>query len=131
MNKTECKTYFEITGNFDVEEITNIIGIKNTSGHAIGDRKNSNGNFMRASWIYGTEYEETLESSKQVNKVITPLLSKIKELNYIYENYNCTFVLEQVQNIYNNEKPGIFYDNRVIDFCAQTKTVIDVDIYIY
>ncbi len=132
MQKTRCMTYFEIVGNFNIAEITKILKLKNTSGHEIGDKKIYGENqYDCASWKYGTEYEETLDAEEQIKKVVTPFLSKIEELNYIRTHYDCVFCLEQVQEIYNEEKPGIFYNVDVIKFCAQIEAAIDVDIYIY
>jgi len=133
MCKTKCMTYFNIKGNFKIEDITEILGIKNTGGWNVGEKKEypMQTIFTFSSWEYGTDYEETLLADKQIEKVIKPLLSKIEELKYIHNNYDCKFFLEQVQEIYNNEKPGVFYDVDVIKFCAEVGAAIDVDIYFY
>lgn len=36
MNRTNCKTYFSITGEFDPNKLSDILKIDRTGGHFIG-----------------------------------------------------------------------------------------------
>lgn len=131
MEKTNCQTYFAITGEIELDEISKILCIKNTDGHSIGEKKTyGRGLYDWASWEYGTDYEETFEVAEQLEKVIQPLLSKIDGLNYIKKNYNCRFIINQVPKIENGEAPSMGYGKTVIDFCSKTDTIIEIDMYV-
>lgn len=131
MEKTKCKTYFEINGDFNVEEITKILGIGCTYSHSIGQKKEyTTGTYDWAAWRLGTEYEETLEADEQIEKVIEPLNSKIDELLDILNKYKCNFIIYQVPIINNGETPALIFNKKIIDFCYKTNTKIEIDLYI-
>jgi hypothetical protein len=131
MEKTNCQTYFEIRGNIELDEISKILGIENTDGHSIGEKKTyGEGLFDWASWKYGTDYEETFEVAEQLERVIQPLLSRIDKLNYIKKNYDCDFIIYQVPIVENGETPSMGYSKTVIDFCSKTDTIIEIDMYV-
>jgi hypothetical protein len=131
MEQTACKTYFSIIGDFDPNEITKILKMKNTGGHSIGEKKIYGTRvFEWASWEYGTEYIETLSADEQAELVISPLISKVNELLFIKEKYKCQFILMQVPKIESGDTPALGFDKMVIDFCSETGTEIQIDLYV-
>lgn len=130
MIEFECMTYFAITGNFKLNDISKILNIKNTDGHSIGDKKTyGKGNFDYASWEYGTDYEKDADLNEQADRIVSAFTDKIDELKEIKDKYNCKFLLENVQKTTTNN-PGISFNKKIIDFCSLTGTEIDVDIYV-
>lgn len=131
MEQTVCKTYFSIMGEFELEEVSIILAVKNTSGHSIGEKKRYGpGVFEWAAWEYGTEYEQTLLADEQAKLVIKPLMEKTEELRLIKERYNCRFVLRQVPKVENGNTPALVFDKEIIDFCSTTGTEIEIDLYV-
>ena len=131
MSKTSCKTYFSIIGDFDLNDLSEILKMKNTGGHNIGEEKQyGSGLYDWSNWEFGTEYIETVEGIEQAELVLTPFISKISELLFIKHKYKCRFVLEQVPIIEEGFTPSLGFSNVVIDFCAKTGTEIDIDLYV-
>lgn len=125
------KTYFAIKGNISINKITEILKLKNTSGHSIGDKKKyGKGLYDWASWEYGVNCIETLDVGKQAEEIVNVLYTKINELLYISNTFECNFILEQVPVINNGDIPSLGYTKKVIDFCSKTNTIIDVDLYV-
>lgn len=131
MERTVCMTYFLIQGDFEQKQISNILKIKNTGGHAIGEKKKyGEGLYDLASWEYGTDYVETLSADEQAELVIAPLTMKMDELLSIKERFQCEFILMQVPKIENGETPSLGFNKKIIDFCAKTDTDIQIDLYV-
>ena len=62
---------------------------------------------------------------------INPLLDKIDLLNKIQKEYKASFTLEVVPSIYVNEiNPSLAPSLDIIDFCHDTRTNIDIDLYL-
>ncbi len=131
MDKTICKTYFSIEGTFKLDDISDILKMKNTDGHSIGQNKKYGlGVYDWALWEYGTDYIETFSADEQAELVVTPLLQKVDELLMIKQKYDCHFQLMQVPKVENGETPSLGFSNVVIDFCAKTGTKISIDLYV-
>ncbi len=131
MDRTNCKTYFSITGEFDPNEISSVLKIDRTGGHSIGENKRySSGVFDWAGWEYGTEYVDTLSADEQAEFVINQLLHKVDELLLIREKYKCHFTLMQVPNVEGGLTPAMGFSKKVIDFCSKTGTEIQIDLYV-
>jgi len=131
MDKTVCKTYFSITGEFDVADVSDILKLQCTGGHDIGEKKKYGiGVYDWAGWEYGTDYIETLSADEQAEFVIAPLLQKVDELLNIKEKFKCRFILMQVPTVENGNTPSLGYSKKIIDFCAKTDTEIRIDLYV-
>ncbi|HEY9061124.1 MAG TPA: DUF4279 domain-containing protein [Pseudobacteroides sp.] len=129
-DQTVCMTYFTIIGDINLDEVSSILGIKNTGGHSIGEKKKHGpGLYDWAAWQYGTGYIETLLADEQAEIVVAPLLSKVDELLLIKERYDCWFILMQVPKIENGNTPALGFKKDVIEFCAKTGTEIQIDLY--
>lgn len=131
MDRTNCKTYFLITGDFHPDEISAILKIDRTGGHSIGENKRyGSGVFDWAGWEYGTDYVDTLYADEQADSVVNQLLHKVDELLLIRERYRCRFILMQVPKVEEGLTPAMGFSKKVIDFCSRTKTEIQIDLYV-
>ena len=64
-------------------------------------------------------------------KTISDLIPKIDVLKQIREKYDVEFYLEVVPEIYlYNTHPCLAPSLDVIDFCHETRTKIDIDLYV-
>ena len=130
MDKTVCMTYFSIRGEFDTSDVSKILGMENTGGHSIGQKKKYGlGTYNWAAWEFGTDYIETFQADEQAESVIEPLTGKINELLFIKEKYDCDFILMQVPIVENGETPALRFNRKIIEFCVKTGTEIEIDLY--
>ena len=129
--RNSCYTYFSITGAFDPEEITKILGLSPFQSWRIGDRRRDGSLYDFASWQYGYCDEFDVMVENQMRRSIAGLLNKIEALNEIRAKFQTSFCLEVVPKIYLNEiTPCLNPPLDVIDFCHETRTEIDIDYYI-
>lgn len=130
--KNECYTYFKIVGDFDPDEISMRLGLEPSRSWKIGDSRKNGTKYDFALWEYGrcSEYDVLVEN--QMRKTISGLLDKIDMLNQIRNDFDVSFCLEIVPEIYvNNINPCFAPPLDVIDFCHATRTEIDIDLYLY
>lgn len=131
----EVKTYFKIIGDFNPEEITDLLGIIPDKQWKIGDIRykinDKTSVYDFALWQTGlvkTVNEYYVE--KQMSETISKLEPKIDILKKIKERYNVNFTLEVVPTFYSaKDKPILSPNEKIIAFCYQTKTNIDYDYY--
>lgn len=130
--KNNCYTYFRMVGEFDPDEVSARLGLKPDYSQKIGDRRTDGKIFNCAQWGYGRCDEYDVEVEKQMQKTISGLLDKIDILNRIREDFNVSFYLEVVPEIYVDDcAPSLAPSLDVIDFCHATRTEIDIDTYIF
>ena len=140
MKKTSCYTYFSITGEFDPDEITALLGIQPSRSFRLGEtryymkdgQKIDTGCKYKFSCWDGCRCDEyDVIISNQMEKTIEPLIQKIEQLNMIRERYDATLTLEVVPSICcEHETPCISPSMKVIDFCSQVRADLDIDWYI-
>ena len=131
-SKNSCKTYFAIVGDFEPEAITGILGLSPNKSWGKNDLRKDGKPYGFANWEYGLcqEYDSYVE--KQMEKTIEDLITKINELNKIRDSYDVQFYLNVVPHTYVNDiAPCLAPSLKVIDFCHDTRTKIDIDLYIY
>ena len=131
--RNRCRTYFKITGDFDPDEVTALLGLQPDEARRIGEPWGSKGDVNRtASWSFGrcVEYDPYVEA--QMRKTIAPLLDKGDLLNRIREENNVEFWLVIVPEIHAGDtNPCLAPTLDVIDFCHATRTQIDIDMYVF
>ena len=138
--RNRCYTYFKITGDFNPDEVTALLGLQPDEAWKRGDLKLKGHASMRregltytsSAWLFGRcdEYDPYVE--EQMRRTIAPLLDKVDLLNRIREENDVEFCLEIVPNIYaGDSNPCLAPPLDVIDFCHATRTQIDIDMYIY
>lgn len=138
MNKYfEVETYFKIIGDFDPNEVTELLGITPDKKRKIGDVRHELENKVSvydfSLWQSGsvkTINEYSVE--KQMEQTVTPLKSKIAALNKFKEHNDVNFTLQIVLKFYSAiNKPILSPSKNVIAFCYRTQTAIDYDYYFY
>ena len=100
---------------------------KKKNGHKVGPLNENNKNIISA---LIEEYD--IETEKQMMRTISELIPKIEILNQIREKYDVEYFLRVVPEIYSyNSHPCLAPSLEVIDFCHETRTKIDIDLYVY
>jgi len=130
--KNSCYTYFKIVGNFMPDEITKILKLNPTKQWSIGDLRRNSSVYDFALWEYGRcdKYDGLVEN--QMMNTIKNLIPKSKELNEIKKAYDVDYTLEVVPTIYVGETtPSLSPNRQIMEFCCDTGTEIDIDLYVY
>lgn len=134
MNKTNVKVEFSIIGdNFCPTEITSRLSISPSSKFRKGDTYIKNGNECiknYSCWMISTGYEESLDISIQLDKIVAILDKKKDELVALRQWYAFEYMLVVVINIENRESPGMYIKSDVIKFVNDINAEIDLDLYI-
>ncbi len=131
MKENSCYTYFAIKGNIEWQIITARLGLQPTKKWNIGDKRSNGTQYDFALWEFGyfDDYDVLVEN--QMMKTIQSLIPLKEELNLIKKEYDVSFVLEIVPTVYpNNSSPCLAPNRAVIEFCYETGTDIDIDLYI-
>lgn len=131
--KNSCYTYFAIKGDFNPDEITEILELNPSKSWKIGDkRKYGNTFYDFALWEYGRCNEYDVFTENQMVATICELKTKIQLLKEIRRKFDVSFVLEIVPSLYINETTPALAPNRdIIEFCYETETEIDIDLYLF
>lgn len=126
-----CYTYFKIVGEFNPDEVTHLLELQPEQTWRTGDYRRNGSKYDFDIWIIGRCDEYDMEVSNQMRKTISPLLDKIDLLKKIRQDNNVSFYLEIVPTIYAGEQnPCLAPSLDVIDFCHETRTEIDIDMYV-
>ena len=130
--KNRCYTYFRIVGDFDPDVISTRLGIIPNDSWKPGDLRKDRSLQTFSCWTCGRcdEYDVFVEN--QMRKTISGLLDKIDVLTQIRNEFDVSFYLEVVPEIYVDDiNPCLAPSLDVIDFCHATRTEIDIDLYIF
>ncbi|MDO5104271.1 DUF4279 domain-containing protein [Capnocytophaga sp.] len=131
MNKNECITYFKIIGDFEPDVVSQRLGLTPDNQWRKGDKRRDGSPQEWAMWQFGQCDEYAWQTGEQMQKTIAPLLSKAAELQAIRQEFEVEFVLQIVPSLYADQPtPNVAPSMAVIDFCHQTRTKIDVDMYL-
>ncbi len=134
MASNKCYTYFNVSGDFDVEELSALLELQPFSYHSKGDlmpdgtlRGESSASYSKCDF-YGYGY-----ITEQMQETIKPLLDKVTLLRKLKKMYNLAYYLSVVPSIYTKEDnyPCLAPSLEVMQFCCDTGTEMDVDMYIY
>ena len=130
--KNRCYTYFRIDGDFDPDVISARLGIIPNDSWKPGDPKKDGSLHTISCWTCGRCDEYDVYVENQMRKTISGLLDKIDVLNQIRNEFDVSFYLEVVPEIYVDDiNPCLAPTLDVIDFCHATRTEIDIDLYVY
>ena len=133
--RNRCCTYFKITGDFNPDEVTAVLGLQPDECWKRGELMHKGHASMRyafSAWHFGRcdAYDPYVET--QMRRTIAPLLDKIDLLNRIRAENDVEFCLVIVPSIYAGDiNPCLAPPLDVIDFCHATRTQIDIDMYVY
>lgn len=130
-NRNSCYTYFRIVGDFNPNEVTDLLNLTPGKMWSVGDLRSDGSKYDFASWEYGRCSEYNVEVEMQMRKTIEQLKDKVSLLNKIREKHDVSFVLEIVPSIYADDTvPSLAPSLDIIDFCYATRTQIDIDLYV-
>lgn len=128
--KNSCYTYFKIVGQFNTDDISDILGLTPEEKWDIGDERKNGSEFDFANWSIGYCNDYDIDTEVQMEKTISKLMDKKEELKQIREKYDVEFYLEVVPTLCVEEStPALAPSMAVIDFCYETRTQIDIDLY--
>lgn len=131
MPENSCYTYFAIKGDFNPDDITRRIGLNPSKVWKKGDKRDNGTEYDFSYWEFGFCDEYDVVTEKQMQKTLEPLLSKTAILNEIRKESDVVFVLEIVPTVYSESAtPCLAPSMEVIDFCHETRTGIDIDLYV-
>lgn len=133
MGKNNCYTYFYIVGNFEPDMVSKMLNLKPFKICSIDDKYDGNINKIHkaASWSFGLCEEYSGAVEEQMLKTIKPLMNKIDILNNIKRKYDVDFFLEVVPTVYCGEStPCLAPTRQIMQFCCETETDIDIDLYV-
>lgn len=129
--KNRCYTYFRIVGQFNTDDISNILNLTPEKKWDIGDARPNGSKLDFANWSIGYCDEYDADTEVQMEKTISKLLDKKEELKQIREKFDVEFYLEVVPTLCVKEStPALAPSMVVIDFCYETRTQIDIDLYL-
>ena len=127
-----CYTYFTIVGDFDPVDIANRLGIEPCESWKKGDLRRNGSVYESSRWSCGRCDEYDADVGNQLRKTIADLRGKTQELAAIRKAFNANFYLEIVPELYVGEvNPCLAPPLDIIDFCHETRTEIDIDMYLY
>ena len=130
--RNSCYTYFKIVGDFNPDEVSELLNLSPGKTWKIGDLRRNGTKYDFALWEIGRCSEYDVEVENQMRKTISLLRDKIPLLNRIREENDVSFVLEIVPTFYVGDiNPCLAPSLDVIDFCHATRTEIDIDMYVY
>ena len=130
--RNSCYTYFKIVGNFSPDTISELLELSPETSWRIGDCRKNGTKYDFASWTIGRCDDYDVEVENQMRKTIAPLLDKIDLLNRIRSENDVSFCLEIVPTIYCDDvNPCLAPSLDIIDFCHETRTQIDIDMYLH
>jgi len=130
--RNSCYTYFKIVGNFNPDDVTELLNLTPEKTWKIGDLRCNGTMYDFALWEIGRCTEYDVEVENQMRKTMSSLWDKIHLLNQIREENEVHLVLEVVPKIYvGDTNPCLAPTLDVIDFCHATRTEIDIDMYVY
>lgn len=129
--KNSCYTYFIITGEFDPDRVSALLGLRPDKVRRIGEGRRDGKKYDCASWEFGRCDTYDPNISYLMETTIQPLRDKIDLLNRIRRENNVSFYLSVVPHIYAKDvSPSLAPSLEVIDFCHATRTELDIDLYV-
>lgn len=131
MDNNKCKTYFRITGDFDCQEIISLIDITPNKMFNKNDLRNNKEPYGFSSLSFCVCEDYNVYVYEQMENTINLLQPKIEVLKYIKQKYKVDYCLEIVPILYVNQiTPCLAPSKKVIKFCYETDTEIDIDLYL-
>jgi len=130
--RPQCKVYFAITGDFDPAAVTEALGITPGSFHTKGALRRDGRPFGFAMWQSALCDAYDPDTTHQMEAVLRPLYSRIDELNALRGSGDVSFSLRIVPKLpVDGVHPALAPSEKVIAFCHETGTALDIDLYLY
>ena len=138
MDKTRVMIEFAVVGDdFDITAVTEKLQVTPSKygkkEDAIKKRQQKNlspTGYEQTSWVFKTDYEESINADRQLTKLVDLFKPKIPILKTIANIYNVEFAVNIVIEIYNNDIPSIYFNSTFIEFIHEIGAEVDIDLYI-
>ena len=128
---TNCYTYFRITGDFNPDVVSELLGLIPEKSWKMGDTRKNGTKYDFACWRFGTCQEYDIFVENQMLKTLAPLFSKIDILKQIKNKFDVSFTLEVVPTVrFDETAPCLAPSMKVMQFCCDTGTEIYIDLYV-
>ncbi|MBC2370325.1 DUF4279 domain-containing protein [Listeria booriae] len=133
MKSTTVKAEFSIEGErLDPAIITDLLQINPDETWRKGDSIPGKSMIRRSgNWSIATEFEASFDVNDQLSQIVSIIKPKKERLQNIREVYKLAYGFIIIIKIENNSKPAIHFDTDLINFVAEIKAEIGVDLYIY
>ena len=110
---------------------TDILNLTPEKKWDIGDVRPNGSKYDFANWAIGYCKDYNIDTSVQMEKSISILMDKKEELKQIREKNDAEFYLQVVPTLCVDEStPALAPSMTVMDFCYETRTQIDIDLYL-
>ena len=127
----DCYTYFAIIGDFDPQRVSEILGLEPERTQKKGEILHGGRQSKISRWEIGWCRECEPHTATQMEKTIAPLLKKTDELNKVRKDLGAELYLCVVPTLLRDGvNPSLSPSLAVIDFCHETRTMIDIDLYV-
>jgi hypothetical protein len=134
--ETRFEAHFSISGNINLEEITELLGIQPTRASLKGSARPDKGIPLESGWILssGPSFDEdSLESSNIVENLIDKISDKSSAINKICEKAGCYPCLAVWMQLSSNEdafNPKLVLRPESVIFLGAIKASIDIDVIV-
>lgn len=130
MARTYCYTYFRIVGDFDPDAVTALLGIRPDRTRKKGDLRRNGTKYAESAWECGRCADYSGDVDCQMRRTIAPLTAKIEQLREIRRTCGVSMFLEVVPTVAPDEPtPCLAPSLAVMQFCCDTGTELDIDLY--
>ncbi len=124
------KVYFSISSqSYDLDFVSEELNIRPTCLYRIGEKQTYKP-AIENSWSLGTEYEESLDISEQLGKVMRLLYNKENKLIQLKEKFELHYKIFIVIKMYSEQTPSVFLSKKEIDFASKIGAEFDFDMYV-
>jgi hypothetical protein len=140
LEKTNVKVYFSLYGDqFPIDHISKELNLRPTHSHTMGELISRKNNFNIAQtikhirketvWELSTEYEESLDVTVQLNKILKQLLGKEEKIVELSNKYKleCKFMI--VIRMNDGFTPALIINKEIIEFTNKIDAEIECDLY--
>lgn len=135
MKQHKCRTYFMITGNFDINEIVNTLDLKAYKAYKKGEEYKISKRVREFDEIkIGFNDNYNVDINEMIRETLKEISTKIDALVNLKKELNLEYALILVPEIYSDsEEPKqiLSLESDIIEFLYLTKTEIDLDYYVY
>ncbi len=130
--KTNIMVDFTIGGDvFDPDDISKTLQLEPSSVRIKGEKINEYAKMKYSYWTISTDYEESLNASIQIEKIMKLIRNKVPELNYLKNKYKTEHGFVLVVNIEEGIGPTIILEKDFYDFLIDIDGFFTIDSYVF
>ncbi len=130
--QTNIMVEFTIDGDvFDPDDISKTLQLEPSSVRIKGEKINEYAKMKYSYWTISTDYEESLNASIQIEKIMKLIKNKVPELNYLKNKYKTEHGFVIVVNIEEGIGPTIILEKDFYDFLIDIDGFFTIDSYVF